>query len=268
VVYSRAVATRSAIVTGGGTGIGAAIADRLSADGYAVTVMGRRAEPLDEVVEQLGEGLAVTGDVRRPEDCERVVAATVETFGGVDALVNNAGIGNAATGLEETPEQWDLVLRTNLSGAFYLFPGRAPAPVRAPGVDRQHLVDERLPRRARLDVLLRVEGGSDQLTRCLANEYGPAGVRANCVCPGWVRTPMGAEDMDALGRARGLDREGAYDLLHEDVPARRPADAEEIASVVSFLVGPDANYVNGVTLPADAGASIYDPTSAAFADPA
>lgn len=69
-VYSRAVPTRSAIVTGGGTGIGAAIPDRLSADGYAFTVMGRRAEPLDAVVEQLGEGLAVTGDVGRPEDCE------------------------------------------------------------------------------------------------------------------------------------------------------------------------------------------------------
>jgi NADP-dependent 3-hydroxy acid dehydrogenase YdfG len=79
VVYSRAVATRSAIVTGGGTGIGAAIARRLSADGYAVTVMGRRTEPLDEVVEQLGEGLAVTGDVGRPDDCQRVVAATASS---------------------------------------------------------------------------------------------------------------------------------------------------------------------------------------------
>jgi NADP-dependent 3-hydroxy acid dehydrogenase YdfG len=73
------VATRSAIVTGGGTGIGAAIARRLSADGYAVTVMGRRTEPLDEVVEQLGEGLAVTGDVGRPGDCQRVVAATASS---------------------------------------------------------------------------------------------------------------------------------------------------------------------------------------------
>jgi meso-butanediol dehydrogenase / (S,S)-butanediol dehydrogenase / diacetyl reductase len=106
------------------------------------------------------------------------------------------------------------------------------------------------------------------LTRSPANDYGPAGVRANCVCPGWVRTPMGDEDMDELGRARGLDREGPYGLLHEDVPARRPADAEEIASVVSFLAGRDARYVNGVTLPADGGAFIYDPTSAAFADPA
>jgi NAD(P)-dependent dehydrogenase (short-subunit alcohol dehydrogenase family) len=75
VVYSRAVATRSAIVTGGGTGIGAAVARRLSADGYAATVMGRRTEPLDEVVEQL----AMTGNVGRPDDCQRVVAATASS---------------------------------------------------------------------------------------------------------------------------------------------------------------------------------------------
>jgi meso-butanediol dehydrogenase/(S,S)-butanediol dehydrogenase/diacetyl reductase len=265
VVYSRAVATRSAIVTGGGTGIGAAIARRLSADGYAVTVMGRRAELLDEVVQRLSEGLAVTGDVGRPEDCERGVAATVEAFGGVDALVNNAGIGNAATGLEETPEQWDNVLRVNLSGAFYM------AQVALP-----HLLE----RRGSIVNISSTSGylagpgwtsyctskaGLIMLSRCLANDYGPAGVRANCVCPGWVRTPMGDEDMDALGQARGFDREEAYRFLHEDVPARRPADAEEIASVVSFLVGPDASYVNGVTLPVDGGASIYDPTAAAFA---
>jgi meso-butanediol dehydrogenase / (S,S)-butanediol dehydrogenase / diacetyl reductase len=106
------------------------------------------------------------------------------------------------------------------------------------------------------------------LTRCLANDYGPRGVRANCVCPGWVRTPMGDEDMDVLGDAHGTDRDGAYALLHEDVPLRRPVEADEIASVVSFLVGPDASYVNGITLPVDGGASIYDPTSVAFAKPA
>jgi meso-butanediol dehydrogenase / (S,S)-butanediol dehydrogenase / diacetyl reductase len=262
------VATPSAIVTGGGTGIGAAIARRLSADGYAVTVMGRRAERLDEVAQELSEGLAVTGDVGRPEDCERVVAATLEAFGGVDALVNNAGIGNGGKALEETPEQWDNVLRVNLSGAFYTAQAALP-----------HLLE----RRGSIVNISSTSGwlagpgwtsyctskaGLIMLTRCLANDYGPAGVRANCVCPGWMRTPMGDEDMEALGRARGLDREDAYRLLHEDVPARRPADAEEIASVVSFLVGPDASYVNGVTLPADGGASVYDPTSAAFADPA
>jgi meso-butanediol dehydrogenase / (S,S)-butanediol dehydrogenase / diacetyl reductase len=259
------VATRSAIVTGGGTGIGAAIARRLSADGYAVTVMGRRAEPLEEIAQGLSEGLALTGDVARPEDCEHVVATTVEAFGGVDALVNNAGIGNAATGLEETPEQWDLVLRTNLSGAFYLAQAALPHLLERSGSIVNISSTSGYLAGPGWTSYCTSKAGLIMLTRCLANDYGPAGVRANCVCPGWVRTPMGDEDMDALGQARGFDREEAYRLLHEDVPARRPADAEEIASVVSFLVGPDASYVNGVTLPADGGASIYDPTSAAFA---
>jgi meso-butanediol dehydrogenase/(S,S)-butanediol dehydrogenase/diacetyl reductase len=262
------VATRSAIVTGGGTGIGAAVARRLSADGYAVAVMGRRVEPLNEVVQELGEGLAVSGDVGEPEDCRRAVAATVEAFGGLDALVNNAGIGNLATGLKETPEEWDTVLRVNLSGAFYMAQAALP-----------HLLE----RRGSVVNVSSTSGfvagpgwtsycaskaGLIMLTQSLATDYGPEGVRANCVCPGWVRTPMGDEDMDVLGQAHGLDREGAYRLLHQDVPARRPADAEEIAAVVSFLVGPDASYVNGVSLPVDGGAMAYDPTSTAFREPA
>jgi NAD(P)-dependent dehydrogenase (short-subunit alcohol dehydrogenase family) len=97
------------------------------------------------------------------------------------------------------------------------------------------------------------KAGLIMVARCLANDYGPRGVRANCVCPGWVRTPMGDEDMDVLGKTRGVDRDGAYALLHEDVPLRRPGEADEIASVVSFLAGPDAAYVNGVALPVDGG---------------
>jgi NAD(P)-dependent dehydrogenase (short-subunit alcohol dehydrogenase family) len=99
------------------------------------------------------------------------------------------------------------------------------------------------------------------LTRCLANDFGPAGVRSNCVCPGWVRTPMGDEDMDAVARVHGTDREGAYRLVHQDVPLRRPAEPGEIAAAVSFLAGPDAAYVNGVALPVDGGAGVVDPTA-------
>jgi meso-butanediol dehydrogenase/(S,S)-butanediol dehydrogenase/diacetyl reductase len=265
VVYSRAVA---AIVTGGGTGIGAAIARRLAADGHSVAVMGRREEPLQQIAAGMKEGLAVIGDVGRPEDCARAVGQTVERFGGLDVVVNNAGIGNLGLGLDETPEQWDVVIRTNLNGAFYLAQEALPHLLEGGGSIVNISSTSGFLAGPGWTSYCASKAGLIMLTRCLANDYGPRGVRANCVCPGWVRTPMGDEDMDVLGEAHGTDRDGAYALLHEDVPLRRPAEADEIASAVSFLVGPDASYVNGVTLPVDGGSSIYDPTSVAFAKPA
>jgi meso-butanediol dehydrogenase / (S,S)-butanediol dehydrogenase / diacetyl reductase len=106
------------------------------------------------------------------------------------------------------------------------------------------------------------KAGLIMLTRSLANDYGPRGVRANAVCPGWVRTPMGDSDMDEVAQVRGVDREGAYRLTHADNPLRRPAEPEEVASVVSFLAGPDAAYVTGVALDVDGGTSVVDPSSA------
>lgn len=247
-----------AIVTGGGTGIGAAVARRLAADGYAVAVLGRRPEPLEVVASEIG-GLAVQADVGQPGDCDRAVAEAIERFGGASVLVNNAGIGDA---------EWEDVLRINLSGAFYM--ARAALP---------HLVESRgsIVNVSSISGVLAGPGwaayctskaGLIMLTRCLALDYGPQGVRVNAVCPGWVRTPMGDEDMEALGERRGADPDEAYDLTHRDVPLRRPARAEEIAAVVAFLAGPDASFVSGVALPVDGGASVVDVTATAFAEPA
>ncbi|MGE5407727.1 MAG: SDR family NAD(P)-dependent oxidoreductase, partial [Syntrophothermus sp.] len=113
---------RCAIVTGGGSGIGRAAALRLAADGYRLVVCGRRAEAVEGVAGELGasgwEAVAVAADVGDPPGAERVVAAALGRFGGVDALVNNAGIGDGAPLLEETLEGWERVMRTNLTGAF------------------------------------------------------------------------------------------------------------------------------------------------------
>jgi NAD(P)-dependent dehydrogenase (short-subunit alcohol dehydrogenase family) len=103
-------------VTGGGSGIGLAVARRLAADGHGVTVTGRRTEPCEAAVGELEaaghEAIAVAADVGDPDDAHRVVAVALERFGGIDALVNNAGIGDAAPVLEETPEGWERVMRT------------------------------------------------------------------------------------------------------------------------------------------------------------
>lgn len=258
--------TRCAIVTGGGSGIGLAVARRLATDGHGVVVTGRRPEPCEAAAAELDAGghaaLAIAADVGDPDDAERVVAAAIDRFQGIDVLVCNAGIGDAAPVLDETLEGWERVMRTNLTGAFLM--ARAALP-------------SLIERRGCVVTIASVNGtlagpgwaayctskaGVMMLTRSLANDYGPQGVRANCVCPGWVRTPMADADMDQVAAARGVDREEAYRLTHTDNPLRRPGQPDEVASVVSFLAGTDAGYVNGVALPVDGGTQVVDPTAA------
>jgi meso-butanediol dehydrogenase/(S,S)-butanediol dehydrogenase/diacetyl reductase len=258
--------TRGAIVTGGGSGIGRAAALRLAADGHAVVVSGRREEACAATVSELEAAghpaLAVAADVGDPEAAARIVAAAHERFGGIDVRVNNAGIGDAAPVGQETPEGWERVMRTNLTGAFLTARAALPSLVERRGCVVNVASVNGLLAGPGWAAYSTSKAGLIMLTKSLANDYGPRGVRANCVCPGWVRTPMADADMDEVARARGIDREAAYALAHADNPLRRPAVPEEVASVISFLVGPDAAYVNGVALPVDGGTSIVDPTAA------
>ncbi|MBK5115612.1 MAG: SDR family oxidoreductase [Thermoleophilia bacterium] len=258
---------RCAIVTGGGSGIGLAVSRRLAADGFGVLVTGRRSGVCEEAASELraaGHAAAsAPADVSEPDDTKRVAAEAIESFGGIDVLVCSAGIGDAAPVLDETLEGWERVMRTNLTGAFLMARAALPALIERRGsvVNISSVNGYRAgPGWA---AYCTSKAGLIMLTRTIAGDYGPRGVRANCVCPGWIRTPMGDADMDGVARSHGTDREGAYDLTHRDNPLRRAGEADEIAGVVSFLAGPDAGYVNGVTLPVDGGTSIVDPTATA-----
>ena len=124
--------SRAALVTGGGTGIGAAIARRLRADGYDVCITGRRREPLEAIAAETG-ALPFQADTGEAADAEKAVAAAKDAFGRLDVLVCNAGIGLGGTVEEQSPEGWDAVLRTNLTGAFLACRAALPELVRVKG---------------------------------------------------------------------------------------------------------------------------------------
>ncbi len=259
-------AARVAVVTGAGTGIGAAVARRLAAGGDAVVLVGRRAQPLQAVAAQLGDrGLAIAADAASAAGLARVVEAARARFGGIDTLVANAGGLGAGTAAEIDDDSWAAGLHSNLTTCLVSARACLPDLVRRKGSIVVISSIAGLAAAPESVGYVTAKHGLIGLARSMARDYGRHGVRVNTVCPGWVRTPMADEEMDQLAGLRGLaGRDAAYALATAQVPLRRPAEPAEIAAVVAFLASSEASAVTGAVITVDCGATAVDLPTTAF----
>jgi meso-butanediol dehydrogenase/(S,S)-butanediol dehydrogenase/diacetyl reductase len=252
------------LITGGGSGIGAATARRMARAGYAVCVSGRRREPLEQMAAEIG-GTAAVADTGDPASAEHAVNVAVEQLGRLDALVCCAGTGASGAAADQTPERWEHVIGTNLTGTFLACRAALPHLIEQQGAIVTVASLAALRASPASAAYSASKAGLVMLTQSIALDYGPLGVRANCVCPGWIRTDIADGEMDDLAERANTDREGAYALAVADVPARRAGSAEEVAEAIAWLASSGASYVNGAVLPVDGGSAIVDVATTAFA---
>jgi meso-butanediol dehydrogenase/(S,S)-butanediol dehydrogenase/diacetyl reductase len=212
------------------------------------------------------EGVAVAGDTSDPAHAAEAVAAAVSAFGGLDVVVASAGVGLELSVGDMDDERWRQTLDVNLTGPMMMTRAALPVMLERGGgsvvlVSSTNAIAA-APTSAAYDAS---KAGLNALARAIAVDYGPQGIRANALCPGWIITPMGDESMDDLATANGIDRGQAYDLATADVPLRHPGTADEMAYCCLFLASDESSIVSGTTLVADGGALAVELTSRMFA---
>lgn len=249
-----------AIVTGGGSGLGAEIAKRFVEEGARVVVVGRRQRNLEDVIASMPEGSAImcAGDVTQAETRQRVIDAALSFGAGLHVLVNNAGVADAAAPLAEFSEEgWNAAIAINLTAPLALMQLAIPHMIEAGGGSIVNV--------SSLAALAAIPGSVGYcatkrallaVTEVAAVDYGDQGIRCNAICPGSFLTDMARHGLEDL--SGGGDPEEARRYFTAPVPQRRLADPREITGLVAFLASDDSSFVNGATIPIDGGAHVVD----------
>lgn len=241
------LAVKVAIVTGGNAGIGLGIATGLAQAGASLTIAGRRAAKNVETVAGLeelgGRAIGVVTDVQDEVSVQAMVKVTVDTFGRVDILVDNAGINIRKAPQEYTLEEWQRVLQTNLTGVFLCAREVYPHMVKAGGGKIINIGSMTSIFGSSLAPAYSAsKGGVVQLTKSLANFWARDNIQVNAILPGWIHTDLTAPT--------GQER---YDAIRSRIPHGCWGEPQELAGTAVFLASSASDYVNGVALPVDGG---------------
>ena len=254
-----------ALVTGGGTGIGTAIAERFVADGAKVCITGRRKELLEKVAKSLPPGTVVicAGDVSKEEDVKRMVETTMKFGGKLNVLVNNAGINRPAPIVELDPKVWQEVMAVNLTGPYLLMKSVIPHMLKEGGgsiINIASLGGMRcLPA---MPAYCSSKAGLIMLTQQAALDYGRNNIRCNAVCPGGVKTEITRENFGQFGEMLGIDPDTFIDQIALEIPMHRFAASSEIGGLCSYLASDDSSFMTGAAITLDGGTAVVDAVGA------
>ena len=240
---------KSALVTGASSGIGAAIARRLAREGYRVMAAGRDPGRTRTLASESERIQAWVGELAVSGDCARLIADCAAAFGGLDVLVNNAGIYVPGTAEETTDRVWQETLNVNLSVPFYLSRAALPLLRARKGAIVNIASNWGLGAGQRAVAYCASKGGLVLLGKALTVDHAAEGIRINAICPGDVDTPMLFRD----AAARGLDRAAVLRESAASTLSGRVTTPEEVAGLVAYLASPEAAQINGEAILMDGG---------------
>jgi len=256
------LAGRSVLITGAASGIGAACARRLAAEGAELLLADLNGEGAEALARELGHATSIQVDVTRSEDIQRMVEAAYQRWGRLDVAFNNAGIGQARPFLELTEAEWDRMLNVNLRSVFFAMQAVAKRMIHQEPIPGSELRGKLIqtasiaiyrggqPMMAHYSAS---KAGVASITRTAAQVLAPHGVTSNAICPGVVDTPLWKKLDEDIAEIEGIPIGEAWHRRIAFIPLGRPETPDDVATLVSFLASADSDYLTGQTINVDGG---------------